>query len=119
MVIRRKKSKTVTKKKVVSKVSQIHKSQINPLQVENTLIVKCKESTFQQELKEAADPNYRLFWTLNHVKKVGDPFQARTIVFVTGKGIRGYFLIKGYGEEVYRGKVQPVVYFDRDFYSFE
>lgn len=104
---------------MVSKSSVMKKARYKPQDIENALVIKCKESTFQQELKEAADPNYRLFWTLSHVKRVGDPFQARKLIFVTGQGIRGYFLIKGYGEEIYKGKVQPVVYFDRNFYLFE
>lgn len=81
----------------------------------NYLTVKCKEKTFQQELKEASQPNYRLFWTLNKVKLTGDMNKADKIFFETEQGMRGSFLIKGYGYEKYKGENQAVVYFDKAF----
>jgi hypothetical protein len=82
---------------------------------ENYLIVKCRESTFQKELQEAQDPNHKLFWTLNKVKLIGNIQQAKQLFFETEKGKRGYFEIKGYGRENYKGKNQEVVYFKRQF----
>ena len=58
--------------------------------------MKVRETTFQQELREAKDPNWELFWTLDRVESIGDPQQAKRIYFRTGKGIRGYFKIKGF-----------------------
>jgi hypothetical protein len=112
---RNSKQKIVTKQKKVSKVKYAN---VKPENIKNALIVKCRESTFQQELKEAKDINYKLFWTLGSVRKIGNALQATKIVFVTGQGIRGFFRITGFGNEKYRGQVQPVVYFDRQFYSF-
>lgn len=106
----RKKSKYKSKEKRKSKQS------LYPKNVRHALVVKCKETTFQEELREAKDPNYRLFWTLDRVKSVGDPRKAKRIYFFTGEGERGYFKIKGYGIEDYKGKTVPVVYFHPKFY---
>ena len=83
---------------------------------ESYLMVNCKETTFQQELKEATMPNYKLFWTLDKVKLIGNPNNATRLFFKTTNGVRGFFKIKGYGQETYKGKSQPVVYFNREFY---
>lgn len=109
------KRKVVPKQKKVSKVKQ---AEMQPGELKNALIVKCREPTFQQELKEAKDINHKLFWTLGSVRKIGNALKATKLVFVTGEGIRGYFRITGFGREKYRGQVQPVVYFGRQFYAF-
>lgn len=107
---------TRSKTKIRSKEKKRSKQVVYPKNVSHALIVKARETTFQQELREAKDPNWELFWTLDRVKYIGDPKQAKRIYFVTGKGVRGYFKIKGYGMRKYRGKKQPVVFFERKFY---
>lgn len=81
----------------------------------NALSVKCRGSTFQQELREASDPNHELFWTLDKVEIHGDPDKAENLWFIADKEVKGFFPILGYGMRNYRGKEQQVVFFDRQF----
>ena len=107
---------TRSKTKIRSKEKKQSKQVVYPKYVSHALIVKVRETTFQQELREAKDPNWELFWTLDKVEVIGNPKQAKRIYFRTGKGIRGYFKITGYGTGEYSGKNLPVVFFERKFY---